>query len=355
MERYSPLMIRKLFSKVINSDVKTEQELSSIEFSKYDFQGVLMDTKNDDAFKIGYLQQVAAAPNLFFAAGSGILGDTVINGTGVATSKPGAVARCRAEAAEAKAIFQSGRHICSRDDSATATGGQAFGSSAATSVGIAIERATYEAIERLAIANWWAGTIVPKHPSGRCSGVFEKTKIDWQRQSNRIAVLLDLTPEYGLPVFVAWSANPRGFEFLLGAACHQNTTTAVSTALKELIQMETGLEIIKFRTRHGVDLSDKEAAILARSRALNIGDCKPLLRRKGHAASYPTPKDITVPEQFDRYFAHNNITFQREILPKLDAVHYVVYAHLMHRDVSGNTDDVGKFNDAHLWRSWAPY
>jgi hypothetical protein len=79
------------------------------------------------------------------------------------------------------------------------------------------------------------------------------------------------------PVLVAWSCDARGLSPCFGMGCSAGSDDAARHALKELYQMEFGLDVIRHKARHGLTLSPFERHMLQRAAKLGVRDlCKRL-------------------------------------------------------------------------------
>ncbi|WP_282610496.1 YcaO-like family protein [Pelagibius sp. Alg239-R121] len=153
----------------------------------------------------------------------------------------------------------------------------AIGIAAGTNLDMALFNALLEAIERYSSLNWWSGCHTAAAPSPAAERCFSDQQRYWIRKATRRTGLLDITPHFGIPVYVAWSCGHGGRDLCFGTACRPNDQAAVRAALKELFQMEFGLDVIRYRQRHGVKLDRKERVMLARAFRLSVENCSALL------------------------------------------------------------------------------
>lgn len=210
-----------------------------------------------------------------------------------------------------------------------------FGSPAAlmaegTAAGVDAEMATLnavlEAIERHTARKWWLGHSAPTQPSARALDCFCRLQRCWSRHQTRRTELLNITPEFGVPVYAAWSCREDGTGLCFGLSCHPMEEEAVRGALKELLQMEFGLDVIAYRQRNGVTLADREQRILDRACNLNVDDCTLLLTpdrepvRCMDAAGAPASVELAA------HLGRFGIAFYRIDLPPTDVHHHVVHA-----------------------------
>lgn len=141
----------------------------------------------------------------------------------------------------------------------------------------ALRNAMLEVMERYASLQWWSGRLAAAHPSPAAADYFGALQQRWRRKRPRKTSLLDITPAFGPPVFVAWSCGDDGRALCFGTACGTDEREAVYKALKELFQMEFGLDVVGYRRRNGVQLARRERLVQARASRLKSTDCEALL------------------------------------------------------------------------------
>jgi ribosomal protein S12 methylthiotransferase accessory factor len=155
---------------------------------------------------------------------------------------------------------------------------------AAPSVGCAaaktVEQATLaallELVERDAAAAWWWGprlaSLIPE-ASEAGQAAAELLRLLRGGATARVTRILDITGELGVPVVAAVSTFPDGTGFACGLAARPEPANAARAALRELAQMEVGLQLA--RARHQdlglAALGPDDRAHLARA-ALHIND-----------------------------------------------------------------------------------
>lgn len=154
----------------------------------------------------------------------------------------------------------------------------------------ALRNAILEVVERYASLRWWSGRLPAAPPSSVAADYFAKLQERWRRKRPRQTALLDITPAFGPPVFVAWSCGDDGRALCFGTACGTDEREAVYKALKELFQMEFGLDVIGYRRRHGVQLARRERLVRARASRLKKEDCAVLLTPVSAGAASVRPE-----------------------------------------------------------------
>lgn len=98
--------------------------------------------------------------------------------------------------------------------------------------------ALLELIERDAIALWWYNRV--RRPAVRLEDPYSLEVAARLERSGRDLWVLDLTTEFGVPVYAALSRSREGPErILLGAGAHLDPVLAVQRAVSELVQMVT--------------------------------------------------------------------------------------------------------------------
>lgn len=157
----------------------------------------------------------------------------------------------------------------------------AEGTAAGTSREMATFNAALEAIERYAARHWWLGLCAVALPSDQEQDHFDRLQRQWRRHQPRRTELLNITPAFGVPVFVAWSCREDERALCFGVSSHPSVQTAIRGALKELHQMEFGLDVIGYRRQNSVALAAREKRILARACELRVDDCRVILTPDG--------------------------------------------------------------------------
>ncbi|MBL4767731.1 MAG: YcaO-like family protein [Rhodobacteraceae bacterium] len=301
--------------------------------------------------EIHYLKRIQACPGLYFAAGSWNIEGTIINGTGVGESKYEAAARCRAERAESLALYRSAGYlgISAMSDYST------YGSAAASSFSLALQRAENEALEHYAVYRWWFGHHPPALPTPGILQHVQRKHTDWRRSSHRKFQILELPTDMHRSVYVAWSVNFEGSEFLIGASCCANPRHAAEAALKELIQMECGLEIVHFRRSAGVRLCAEEISILSRAEGLNMAECKCLLRPASRQQNYSYRFDRTSTDHVDQFQKTGNLVLRQAELPEVDDHYKIAFVSLRSDPPTQGFIDNKLDSVRFPWQNWSPY
>lgn len=202
----------------------------------------------------------------------------------------------------------------------------AEGTAAGTDREMATLNAAREAIERHAARHWWLEQSAPAVPSATALEHFNRLQERWQRHTPRRTELLDITPAFGVPVFAAWSCREDGRALCFGLACHPREEEAVRAALKELFQMEFGLDVAAYRQQKGVQPAQRERRMLDRASALTVDDCRALLT-PGRDPAPPmdagqSPTSAQLAAHLDRF----GIALYAIDLPPTDARYRVVHA-----------------------------
>lgn len=199
-----------------------------------------------------------------------------------------------------------------------------------TAAGIDREMATLnaarEAIERHAARHWWLGLRAPAVPSATAVEHFNCLQRRWRRHTPRRTELLDITPAFGVPVFAAWSCRKHGRALCFGLACHPKEDHAVRAALKELYQMEFGLDVAAYRQQKGMQPAEREQRMLERAGALTVDDCSALLTPDRDPAR---PIEVGQPATSTQLAAHLDrfgIALHAIDLPPTDVRYQVVHA-----------------------------
>ena len=222
-------------------------------------------------------------------------------------------------------LHSSGRFALPMDAlESTGPGGFAQGVAAGPDREMALRNALLETVERYASANWWHAVEPAKPPAPAVTAVFGGLQKHWFRRSARQTGLLDITPDIGLPVFAAWSCRDDGRDLCFGTACGVTDEEAVRAALKELFQMEFGLDVVRYRQRHGVELARKERVMLARASRLNLKTCKALIETLPGAETAPRAAGLETVQQIARHAASQNRRLYAVDLNRPDTTHWAV-------------------------------
>ncbi len=200
------------------------------------------------------------------------------------------------------------------------------GIAAAAQAETALLNAALEALERDASMRWWYGGRDAVVPGAADNQVFQRLQQDWRRREPRRTKLLDITPEHGIPVFVAWSCAGSGRDLCFGTACRLQRAAAIRAALKELHQMEFGLDVARYRQRHDVVPSRRERIMLARAGRLCLNQCGDLL----HAAkaTIPDAPELDTADHLGCHLDGHGIALFAVELPRSDDRHRVVRVYL---------------------------
>jgi len=202
----------------------------------------------------------------------------------------------------------------------------AEGTAAGTDREMAALNAVREAVERHAARQWWLGLRAPSPASPPAVDHFNQLQQKWRRRAPRRTELLDITPQFGIPVFVAWSCREDGRALCFGLASHPREDEAVRAALKELFQMEFGLDVAAYRQQNGVQPAQRERRMVDRAGALTVDDCSALLT-PGRDPVVPMDAGQSVTSaQLAAHLDRSGIAFHAIDLPSVDARHRVVHA-----------------------------
>lgn len=308
--------------------------------------------------------------NLFYAAGSVSFREVDISATGLGETREEAIALRNAEFAERRSFVLGPEVRCIAQDGQLPPGvwssatlpvdraneteylaARSLGSGAVTwfpvrmiSVGsrladvvaegtaagsdgeMATLNAVREAIERHAARQWWLGLRAPAPPSATALEHFNCLQRQWRRHTPRRTELLDITPAFGVPVFAAWSCREDGRALCFGLACHPKEDQAVRVALKELYQMEFGLDVAAYRQRKGVQPAEREQRMLERAGALTVDDCIALLSPGRDPARPVEAGEPVTSTQLAAHLDRFGIALHAIDLPPTDARYQVVHA-----------------------------
>ena len=122
--------------------------------------------------------------------------------------------------------------------------GDSNGCAAAGSLDHAIARGFLELVERDATAIWWYNR--RKRPEVELESLtVPKRFLDWLNGRRRRSWVLDITSDFGIPVFAAVSHELDSSALALGFGADFVSERAVSSALLEMCQMEISFEILR--------------------------------------------------------------------------------------------------------------
>jgi ribosomal protein S12 methylthiotransferase accessory factor len=154
----------------------------------------------------------------------------------------------------------------------------------------AATRAILELVERDAVALWWLGGCPgrPVLPSGmiatEAAALLGRLR---DGQAARVAWLLDITTDLGVPTFAALSADGNGRQLACGFAARTAASEAARAAILEMTQVETAFALIELKLAEGgpaaLDQTDQRHL---RRGALDVGACG-LLHPSGPPAGWP--------------------------------------------------------------------
>ena len=142
----------------------------------------------------------------------------------------------------------------------------------------AASRALLELVERHGAHLWWlAGrraapvAIDPELMSAVAELVSELR----QGEKNRATWLLDLTTDLGIPTVAAVSFDNDGAGFACGTAARLNLREAAAAAIRELCQLELGLQFAKVKLQEGgpAALNETDKSHLRRGSEINASTC----------------------------------------------------------------------------------
>ncbi len=255
--------------------------------------------------------------NLFYAVGNVEFHGARLSATGLGDSIEEAETLRDAEFAERKSVVLFGE-----GDPSAAVVGTAAGPDPDT----ALVNAILEAVERHASKRWWHRGIAASRPTDADLQQFDELQSIWRRRTPRRGGLLDITPRHGIPVFAAWSSTDDGRDLCFGTACRLQRPDAVRAALKELHQMEFGLDVIRYRQSNGLALDRRERILLARARRLGVKRCRELLNPDPESTSGMPMRLPNTPSQLDGHLAAYGITVLAAELPRTDDRYWIARA-----------------------------
>lgn len=148
--------------------------------------------------------------------------------------------------------------------------------------------ALLELVERAAVARWWHGGMPGRRlPVSRQDAALGYLAALRRNRRTRRTGLLDITAHDGLPVVAAFSFGEEGSGFAAGFAAHPDPDKAARGALRELIQMETGLRIAAAKAASGAAPNDADRR--RQERAVRVRPDHPALQSKGMAGAVAAP------------------------------------------------------------------
>ena len=231
----------------------------------------------------------------------------------------------------------------------------AVGVAAGTTPDMALSNAILEAVERHSSLTWWFGGMPGNVPSQAAQAGFESLLVDWVRDTDRRSGLLDITTSCGIPGFVAWSCEEDGRGLCFGTACRLDELKAVRAAVRELLQMEFGLGLVRYKRKHGATLTRKERMILARTKRLRLDACEGLL--KPHPTDHPKALDDDLRSATDlaRHLSRQGNRFYKIDLVRSDDFHWAVKVFCPNLSVHTHRLDFRKTGGAMPWTKWELY
>ena len=265
--------------------------------------------------------RIGVVPNttgLYFAAGvASAPFKSAISATGIHETMCGARRRCAMELVERVELPEA---INSRPPGNVLAKGTAAGHCQN-----AVEvNAASEAVERLLCQLWWTGQLPATQPLPAICQAAENWIAQWCPARPQAMAILALQAAGLKPVLVAISWSKEGRDLCFGMAAHKCSKSAAKKALREMIQMEFGLSVIRFRQRHGIAPSSREQAALARADGLSRSDIAALMPS---ADIIPQPAKLTFEEatesvrKGDVWLALTTLTGEPAIDPKRHAGH----------------------------------
>jgi hypothetical protein len=162
-----------------------------------------------------------------------------------------------------------------------APGACALGTAAGHTRSFAQERAWLEGVERFLCRFWWSGHLPAAKPCDEAERSGAHWLAAWRGSRSRETALLTLAGPDLPQVLVAVSWSQAGRDLCFGMAARPTPSAAARAAVRELLQMEFGLAVTRYRAAHGIVLSEREAAALDRAAELERGDIDSLMPGKG--------------------------------------------------------------------------
>ena len=214
-------------------------------------------------------------PCLTLCASVSRAGDRMVSATGVGETEAEARLRHDAERAE---------RLCA--ETPEGVHGRAAGTDDAARVE---ERARLELIERWVAGRWWSGALPPFEPEPVTARAFVEAQARWPRLAPRRTELVLLAHGDMPPVAVAWSAETVERGLCFGLACRMSGPEAARAALRELYQMEFGLDVARHRAAHGTALTGTDRVVLERADGLGVAEIARLLEPRAVAGTRDCP------------------------------------------------------------------
>ncbi|MEM9549691.1 MAG: YcaO-like family protein [Pseudomonadota bacterium] len=214
------------------------------------------------------IQPLPTAPGLFVAAAVDDRNGTPISATGLGETEDKARLLCQAELIERMTLN-------------AARSGAAVGGAAGRDRDMAIVHALWEAAEREAAWAWWLGEREPVPLSDDANGILYHLRECWQIGPRPVRLARLATPLH-YPTIAAVTHSREGHDLCIGSATRATEDAAIRAAVKEMLQMAFGLELIRYRETHGRPPDPREQRHLDRATSLAIGDCAPLFRATRH-------------------------------------------------------------------------
>ncbi len=215
-------------------------------------------------------------PRLFYAVDTVGCGKITTSATGLDESLARARLRCAQELRERVEVQG---WLGAQENAA----GSVQGTACAHNPNEALKRASLEAIERLAAEYWWMGGRPANALTSNEEAIVESCIARWCRKTPRETRILGLPLVMGIRVIAAVSnLNGRG-DICIGVAARTTGARAVRAAIREMFQMEFGLEVIRYRMRNGIAPSAREEIALDRARSLMWQDFTGVLATVGLA------------------------------------------------------------------------
>lgn len=172
----------------------------------------------------------------------------------------------------------------------------------------AAARAVLELIERDAVALWWLGGHPGRPVSANGAIAAEAASLLSglrEREAGRVAWLLDITTDVGVPTIAAMSVNHDARQLACGFAARISARDAARAAILEMAQVETAFGLIDLKLAEGgpeaLDEADRRHL---RRGALDATSCG-LLHPKGLPLAWPDGD------------AHGSTAFEA-LLPRLE-------------------------------------
>jgi len=191
----------------------------------------------------------------------------------------------------------------------------------------AIKNGICEKFERDAAAAWWIGGVPPRQIKPALLEYFDNLQIQGGQTGKiyRTYKLLELTLDFGPPVFAAISCDTHGYGLAVGLSCKFNEEAAVKRAFLELKQMEFAQFIAwKKQTELGSEqLNRTEISALSRATKLNVKKFN-LFRSRRPTRNHDLPKAQYSTTEFSISAKANNINLYYVDLSSTDKGPFVV-------------------------------